>query len=92
MSIVDGNGIYLGAHPMVPVGLVGALELPDDLKDVWLPSIQVLGPIHLTSPRCSLKGFASLAWLHRCQILGVASLKTQTYSHIPAEDQFVDNR
>jgi hypothetical protein len=53
---------------MVPVGLVGALELPDDLKDVWLPSIHVLRFIYFASPRCSLKRLASLDRLYGCQI------------------------
>jgi hypothetical protein len=77
---------------MVPVGLIGALELPNNLEDIWLPPIHILRFFHFASPRCCLKGLAGLGGLCRRQILSAGNFDNQTYSHVSAKNQLVNNR
>lgn len=58
------NNTYPGTHAMVPIGLVCTLELPNNLKNIRLPSLDVGRRLDLLSPRCCKESLTPLSWLY----------------------------
>lgn len=77
----------------MPVGFVGALELLDNFKDVWLPSFHILGRVDLARPRSCTEGFNSLGKLEICELkLRMIRMGDFAHSQFFLENKSVNDR
>lgn len=76
---------------MMPVGFVGALELPEDFENIRVPSFDIIGAVNFAGPWDRLESFASLGGLPKLSVILPSEGVDSTYRHVPLKHCFVYN-
>jgi len=77
---------------MMPVGLIGTLELLEDFEYIWIPPFHILRGIDFTGPWNYKKGLASFSRLIDMSATVLRMSGYKIYHHVPSKNQLMHDR